>query len=93
MTYLQFAREFNARFPGFDTDIHGLVEEKAEDGSIRYFVDWSRNRSRSFERGAVRFQAGGLIYSRSYDERGSKCRPKSPSGRSVRCRAAHPLRP
>jgi arginine decarboxylase len=37
--YCKFAREFNARFPGFETDVHGLVEEKSEDGSIRYFVD------------------------------------------------------
>ena len=29
--YLKFARTFNAQFPGFDTDIHGLVEEP--DGS------------------------------------------------------------
>ena len=33
--YLQFAREFNARFPGFETDIHGMV--KREDGAC--FVD------------------------------------------------------
>ena len=26
--FLQFARKFNQQFPGFDTDIHGLVEEK-----------------------------------------------------------------
>ncbi|MCU0823596.1 MAG: arginine/lysine/ornithine decarboxylase [Leptospira sp.] len=37
--YLQFAREFNVKFPGFETDIHGLVEEKAENGEITYFVD------------------------------------------------------
>ena len=37
--YLKFAREFNARFPGFETDIHGLVEEKSEDGTVAYFVD------------------------------------------------------
>jgi arginine decarboxylase len=36
--YLQFARDFNERFPGFDTDIHGLVEEEI-DGRKRYFVD------------------------------------------------------
>jgi arginine decarboxylase len=36
--YLQFARQFNERFPGFETDIHGLVEEKGE-GGVRYFVD------------------------------------------------------
>jgi arginine decarboxylase len=33
--YLRFARDFNAAFPGFETDIHGLV--KGEDG--RYYVD------------------------------------------------------
>ncbi|MTW19982.1 arginine/lysine/ornithine decarboxylase [Allochromatium palmeri] len=36
--YLQFAREFNTRFPGFETDIHGLVKE-AVDGEVGYFVD------------------------------------------------------
>ena len=36
--YLKFARMFNQRFPGFDTDIHGLVEEVI-DGTRRYFVD------------------------------------------------------
>lgn len=36
--YLKFARDFNARFPGFETDIHGLV--KGEDGS--YYVDCVR---------------------------------------------------
>jgi arginine decarboxylase len=36
--YLQFARDFNERFPGFDTDIHGLVEEEVA-GRKRYFVD------------------------------------------------------
>jgi len=36
--YLQFAREFNQRFPGFETDIHGLVTEE-KDGEKRYFVD------------------------------------------------------
>ncbi|WP_242445372.1 hypothetical protein [Chromatium okenii] len=36
--YLQFAREFNTRFPGFETDIHGLVK-KSVDGEIGYFVD------------------------------------------------------
>ncbi len=35
VNYLKFAREFNTRFPGFETDVHGLV--KAEDG--RYYVD------------------------------------------------------
>ncbi|AOY92980.1 lysine decarboxylase [Cupriavidus sp. USMAA2-4] len=36
--YLQFAREFNKLFPGFETDIHGLVEEVV-DGQKAYFVD------------------------------------------------------
>ena len=36
--YLQFARDFNQRFPGFETDIHGLVQEEV-DGKVRYFVD------------------------------------------------------
>jgi arginine decarboxylase len=36
--YLQFARRFNQAFPGFDTDIHGLVEETV-DGEARYYVD------------------------------------------------------
>ena len=41
MRYLQFARDFNEKFPGFETDIHGLVEEP--DGpSMRYFVDCVR---------------------------------------------------
>jgi arginine decarboxylase len=41
--YLKFARSFNERFPGFDTDIHGLVE--VVDGSTRrYFMDCVRQR-------------------------------------------------
>ena len=36
--YLQFARDFNRRFPGFETDIHGLVEEEI-DGEMHYYVD------------------------------------------------------
>ncbi len=36
--YLQFARDFNERFPGFDTDIHGLVEDDTDEHK-RYFVD------------------------------------------------------
>ena len=39
--YLQFARTFNEKFPGFETDIHGLVEEEA-DGRSRYYVDCVR---------------------------------------------------
>ncbi len=36
--YLQFARRFNEEFPGFEADIHGLVEQ-AVDGKVEYFVD------------------------------------------------------
>ncbi len=36
--YLKFAREFNERFPGFETDVHGLVK-KIEDGKAIYYVD------------------------------------------------------
>jgi len=39
--YLQFAREFNRKFPGFETDIHGLVDVESESGSS-YFVDCVR---------------------------------------------------
>ncbi len=35
VSYLKFAREFNTRFPGFETDVHGLVKDV--DG--RYYVD------------------------------------------------------
>lgn len=37
--YLQFARDFNARFPGFGADIHGLVQKKNALGQMEYFVD------------------------------------------------------
>ncbi|MDP2811489.1 MAG: arginine/lysine/ornithine decarboxylase [Rhodocyclaceae bacterium] len=36
--YLQFAREFNSKFPGFETDIHGLVKENGSG----YYVDCVR---------------------------------------------------
>ncbi len=36
--YLQFTRTFNELFPGFETDVHGLVTEKI-DGKNHYFVD------------------------------------------------------
>lgn len=39
--YLRFARDFNRRFPGFHTDVHGLVGEHV-DGRIEYFVDCVR---------------------------------------------------
>jgi len=41
--YLKFARSFNQKFPGFDTDIHGLVEES--DGTrLRYYMDCVRQK-------------------------------------------------
>ncbi|MDR2112566.1 MAG: arginine/lysine/ornithine decarboxylase [Candidatus Accumulibacter sp.] len=39
--YLKFARHFNEQFPGFETDIHGLVKE-IEGGKARYYVDCVR---------------------------------------------------
>jgi arginine decarboxylase len=36
--YLQFTRDFNDKFPGFETDVHGLVEDVV-DGKPRYYVD------------------------------------------------------
>ncbi|MFN5129626.1 MAG: hypothetical protein ACK5DS_00105 [Burkholderiales bacterium] len=32
--FLQFARAFNEKLPGFDTDVHGLVRQGSD-----YFVD------------------------------------------------------
>jgi arginine/lysine/ornithine decarboxylase len=40
--YLKFAREFNALCPGFETDIHGLVEETDDSGKTRYYADCVR---------------------------------------------------
>jgi arginine decarboxylase len=37
--YLQFARDFNEKFPGFETYIHGLADELTADGGKRYYVD------------------------------------------------------
>jgi ornithine decarboxylase/lysine decarboxylase/arginine decarboxylase len=38
--YLKFTRTFNAKFPGFATDVHGLVHEVDEEtGKGRYYVD------------------------------------------------------
>jgi len=37
--YLKFSREFNAQCPGFETDIHGLVEILGDDGRVRYYAD------------------------------------------------------
>jgi arginine decarboxylase len=39
--YLQFAQRFNLAFPGFETDVHGLVESKI-DGKTCFFVDCVR---------------------------------------------------
>lgn len=39
--YLRFARAFNQRFPGFETDIHGLVKEEVN-GQTHYYVDCVR---------------------------------------------------
>jgi len=38
VNYLKFAREFNELFPGFETDVHGLVKE-TNDGKSSYYVD------------------------------------------------------
>ncbi len=40
--YLRFTREFNAAFPGFDTDVHGLVEGDGEGAERQYYVDCVR---------------------------------------------------
>jgi arginine decarboxylase len=37
--YLRFTREFNTAFPGFDTDVHGLVEDDGEGAARSYYVD------------------------------------------------------
>lgn len=43
--YLKFTRSFNARFPGFATDVHGLVHEVDEEtGRGTYYVDCSGGR-------------------------------------------------
>ena len=42
--YLKFARLFNEKFPGFDTDIHGLVEDAENGGRSVYYVDCVRDR-------------------------------------------------
>ncbi len=39
--YLKFAQSFNEKFPGFETDIHGLVKQEVN-GKIEYFVDCLR---------------------------------------------------
>ncbi|MFT3856991.1 MAG: arginine/lysine/ornithine decarboxylase [Aquabacterium sp.] len=37
--FLKFTREFNDAFPGFSTDVHGLVAEELPNGGRRYYVD------------------------------------------------------
>ena len=37
--YLRFARDFNSMFPGFTTDVHGLVAQDNEAGVRCYYVD------------------------------------------------------
>ena len=37
--YLKFSREFAKECPGFETDIHGLVEQADEHGVIRFYAD------------------------------------------------------
>jgi len=41
VNYLKFVRVFNENFPGFETDVHGLVADK-KDGKREYFVDCVR---------------------------------------------------
>ena len=41
INYLKFARDFNERFPGFETDVHGLVKGMV-DGKSTYYVDCVR---------------------------------------------------
>jgi arginine decarboxylase len=36
--YLKFARDFNEKFPGFETDVHGLVTQEIA-GRRGYYVD------------------------------------------------------
>jgi ornithine decarboxylase/lysine decarboxylase/arginine decarboxylase len=39
VAYLKFAREFARLLPGFETDIHGLVEVREDSGGVRYYAD------------------------------------------------------
>jgi len=41
VNYLKFVREFNALFPGFETDIHGLVKRERH-GQVEYCLDCVR---------------------------------------------------
>ncbi len=37
--FLKFTQSFNLAFPGFATDVHGLVSEELPGGARRYYVD------------------------------------------------------
>ncbi|MGE8398028.1 MAG: lysine decarboxylase, partial [Comamonas sp.] len=37
--YLLFARDFAKECPGFETDIHGLVEITDDHGNVRFYAD------------------------------------------------------
>jgi arginine decarboxylase len=37
--YLLYARDFDSKFPGFETDIHGLRFQPGDDGKRRYLID------------------------------------------------------
>ena len=41
--YLKFAREFNQKCPGFESDIHGLVERTDENGNLSLYADCVRH--------------------------------------------------
>jgi arginine/lysine/ornithine decarboxylase len=44
VAFLNFTRQFNAAFPGFDTDVHGLVEDDGTvSGTRGYYVDCVAN--------------------------------------------------
>ena len=36
--YLNFTRDFNAKFPGFEQSAHGLIQQEV-DGNMEYFID------------------------------------------------------
>ena len=40
--YLRFARDLAKEFPGFETDVHGLVKVGQPDGTVKYFLDCVR---------------------------------------------------
>ncbi len=37
--YLRFARDFSKKFPGFESDVHGLVKTQLPDGTVKYLLD------------------------------------------------------